>query len=82
MTLANIKVSQEETAMKLSNINEGDTVLVDSGFTCMKSGPKLVLKNETGDLYIACEDGHHLIDGQIGTDGNLIGISSEAAQHG
>lgn len=61
--------------MKLKDIKPGQTVTTDTGFTCMGPGPKLVKETPQGDLYVECNDGHHLLDGQIGENGHLIGIS-------
>ena len=61
--------------MKLSDIKEGDTIVVDGGFTCMKAGEKLVKGSKTG-LYVDCNDesGRHYLDGQEDEKGELIGI--------
>lgn len=50
----------------VKDTKEGDVLIVDGGFTCIhKDSERTVKKARTGDLYIDCKDGHHLLDGQI-----------------
>ncbi len=61
--------------MKLSDLKAGDKIKADGGFTCVKEGNHKVKSKKNGDLYIKCSEGKHLLDGQVGEDGELIGIS-------
>lgn len=61
--------------MQLSEISQGDTVDLDGGFTCTSEGPAEVFEDDTG-LYFHCGDGKHYLDGQVGEDGHLIGVSA------
>ena len=63
--------------MKLSDLSEGDIVVVDGGFTCREAGEVMVYEAVDG-LYFECEHGRHYLDGQEDDDGNLVGISSPA----
>jgi hypothetical protein len=61
--------------MKLSQLNAGDTVTTDSGFSCMKHGAHTV-KSDDGRLYVECSHGKHFLDGQEDEEGaDLVGIS-------
>lgn len=61
--------------MKLSDIKQGDVLVADKGFTCMEAGMHSVRKNSKGELFIHCEDGEHLLSGQMDDDeGKLVGL--------
>lgn len=60
--------------MKLTDLKPGDTIRLDGGFTCHAGGEAVVKSDDTGNLYFDCDDGQHLLDGQIGPDGELIGV--------
>lgn len=60
--------------MKLSDLNEGQTIQLDNGFMCAHAGPVIVKTGEHG-FYFDCKDGHHLLDGQVDDNGDLVGIS-------
>jgi len=61
---------------KLSALAPGHTVEVDEGFTCIAPGVLCtVFGGENGELFLQCADGKHLLDGQLGEDGDtLIGV--------
>lgn len=61
--------------MKISDVNPGDFVKTDNGFTCMSEGEiKKVQKDNVG-LFIECKEGKHYLDGQIDDDEEtLIGL--------
>lgn len=61
--------------MKLSDLKPGDTVQVDDGFTCMIASLRVVQDDKHGGLYVPCNDGNHLLDGQRREDGELVGIT-------
>jgi hypothetical protein len=49
----------------LSETNEGDQVMVDDGFTCIKPlSKKVVKKDDSNCLYVDCDCGQHYLDGQ------------------
>lgn len=57
----------------VSKISAGDNVTVDDGFTCMRNGErKLVQIDERARLYITCDAGMHILDGQIETRCGVI----------
>lgn len=67
------------------NMAPGVILECDGGFTCMRDGSKHVVKAssiqrpnggrpELSKLYISCKDGKHFLDGQLGDDGELIGL--------
>lgn len=58
--------------VKANEVNKGDIVRVDYGFTCMSDGEKVVKQDETG-LFLNCLDGKHYLDGQL-ENGEYIGI--------
>jgi hypothetical protein len=63
--------------MKLSELKAGDIVHV-YGFTCTGVGPHRVYVDGEGTPYIMCRNGKHLLDGQLGRDGDtLIGVEYE-----
>ena len=59
---------------KLRNLQEGDTVIIDNGFQCMKAGKQVVERSNCGLLYVRCEQGKHYLTGQVGDNEELIGI--------
>lgn len=61
--------------LTLEGLKAGDVVIVDGGFDCMEAGPKVVGLDESGELFVPCSHGHHLLGGQEGEDGGLVGIS-------
>lgn len=60
--------------VKRGEIKAGDTVFLDSGFTCVKAGPVEIQQGMRG-LYFRCSAGAHYIDGQL-EDGVYIGLSA------
>ena len=64
--------------MKLSDVKEGDKLVADAGFTCMRDGQaSAVVRTAKGDLAIPCDKGLHVLDGQVGEGGELVGFSRE-----
>lgn len=62
--------------MKLEDLSAGSIVKADGGFTCIEPGEHVVHADEHGKLFILCADGRHFLDGQVGGDGTLIGITA------
>lgn len=60
-------------------VKEGDRLICDGGFTCLHEHSTSVVKADHTKigieaLYIECADGQHFLDGQIGDDGELVGL--------
>lgn len=74
-------------SIKLSDVEAGDTLIADDGFTCIPSGPVVIHADEEGRLYFPCshdEDTRgppftqrHYIDGQVDFDDQvtLVGLA-------
>lgn len=58
---------------KLTDLQVGDIVLTDKGFTCLPQGEHIV-KVRDGLLYIECKEGEHYLFGQADKEGNLVGV--------
>ena len=60
--------------MKLSEVQPGDVLIADGGFTCIKPGAQLVVAD---DLSIPCACGKHFLDGQVDFDDGdtLVGLT-------
>jgi hypothetical protein len=67
---------REESSMtiRLRDVNAGDVLVADNGFTCIHQGLYEV-KEDSGRLYVDCRDGKHFLDGQDDGDGILIGFT-------
>ena len=77
--------------MKLSDLKPGMIVLADEGFCCLDAG-EYVVQEHNGNLFIPCRGGEsdagtdpgyverHYLDGQVGDDGELIGLSEPATR--
>ncbi len=61
---------------RLSQLTPGDMVQVDGGFTCMTPWSlKTVWLRADCELYVKCEDGEHVLDGQLMDDmDSLVGL--------
>ena len=74
---------------RADQVKAGDTLQCDDGFTCLKNGAKRVVKRLNGKLpgcskeyakdpfarlYIDCKCGPHMLDGQLGELGELVGL--------
>ena len=60
--------------MKLSEVQPGDVLIADAGFTCIEPGATLVVGE---DLSVPCADGKHFLDGQVSFDDGdtLVGLT-------
>lgn len=60
------------------DINPGDIVLVDGGFSCMAPWSlKEVFEDEEGELYLICDEGrHYLFEDEFVEDGStaIVGV--------
>lgn len=63
----------------LDNIDAGDILIADGGFTCISEGARLKVKGGPSkfDLFVDCNDGGHHIDGQCDENGYLVGFTKE-----
>lgn len=70
--------------MRLQDVKEGDQVIADGGFTCLKDGAVLTVKTHPTigaalgpghQLYVECDAGGHFLDGQTDDDGEIIGFA-------
>lgn len=62
--------------VRLEDVNPGDTLVCDGGFTCMGPGQRTVERDADG-LFIRCNNGEHYLEGEVGCDGYLIGLTRE-----
>jgi len=60
-------------ATKLIDVQPGDALIADAGFTCVKPGRVSVKKSDNG-LYFDCSEGRHYLDGQVNDEGSLVGL--------
>lgn len=64
--------------MKLGDIKEGDTLIADDGFTCLKEGERLPVYSNGHSLFVYCRGGEerleaerehqHYLGGQVSFD--------------
>ena len=57
---------------KVANVKEGDRLVSDAGFTCIKQGTELVIQADKR-LFVDCVKGRHYLEGQI-EDGEYVGL--------
>ena len=56
-------------------LQPGDVLRADDGFDCIRPGDLVVVKADgDGALYVACDDGRHMLDGQCDDHGECIGF--------
>jgi acyl carrier protein len=61
--------------LKLADVNVGDVLICDDGFTCVPAGQLVgVFADRNDTLCFACGDGEHTLDGQLNIDGTLAGL--------
>ncbi len=51
-----------------AELKAGDSVEVDSDFTCLSEGSTHIVHSDEGDLHIYCKYGNHFLDGQLSGD--------------
>jgi hypothetical protein len=60
---------------KFTEIEQGDLIKVDAGFSCIRPYAKRIVSKNKSGLYFACDAGKHYLAGQIqDKDGALVGI--------
>ncbi len=74
----------QQKAVRLSDLKPGDRIEIDDGFTCADAGTVDVCADTNGELYFACEDGRHYLEGQLDFDGSdvLVGIVGHTPKAG
>lgn len=61
--------------MRLCEVNAGETLKADGGFTCVVANQDVIIEADAkGELFFKCADGRHYLDGQVGDDDRLIGL--------
>jgi len=61
---------------RLEDLQPGSVIIADNSFTCMRPGPKVVQINSCGDLFVYCDEGEHILDGQLtGSPPYLFGFT-------
>lgn len=61
--------------MTLSDLHRGDRIRGFEGFGCIPDAAVRVVRSCDEGLYVQCREGKHLLDGQEGDDGHLVGLS-------
>jgi hypothetical protein len=61
------------------SVREGHKLTTDGGFTCIAEHQTCTVKAEPcligfASLYFDCANGQHFLDGQVGEDGELVGL--------
>ena len=62
-------------ALKLGDVGEGDVLIADGGFTCLREGQHCLVRSDEGGLWVACDDGSHMLDGQLNDADEYVGFS-------
>jgi hypothetical protein len=57
-----------------SEVKPGDRLICDGGFTCVPAGKRVKVMEAPNGLYFKCKEGRHYLDGQLGDNGELIGL--------
>lgn len=60
--------------MKLNDLQPGDIVMLDDGYSCTSAGRRTVEVDLVGDLFVPCAEGQHFLYGQRRDDGSLTGV--------
>lgn len=60
---------------KLSEIKEGDVLVVGHGFNCLEPATEHEVEMYAGGLFVACKYGKHFLEGQCDNNGNLVGFT-------
>lgn len=68
--------AERNDLMKLSEVNAGDRLVADGGFTCMREGQiGVVFLTDDGKPALPCDAGCHTLDGQADeVSGEVIGL--------
>ncbi len=70
---------------KAGNVKEGDVLIADGGFTCIREGHRCKVLNDAeiaakhkwpgSGLYVTCKAGKHFLDGQLDDGAEYIGFT-------
>ena len=61
--------------MKLDELKVGDRIKGFDGWGCVPNKAIRIVRSCDSGLFVKCSDGIHLLDGQEGDDGHLVGLS-------
>ena len=68
--------------VNIEDLQAGDVLVADGGFTCLKEGQHVhVERRDSGELFVRCSEGKHLLEGQLDFGGNktLVGLTRPSA---
>lgn len=63
--------------MKQKDLNPGDRIIADGGFTCLRDGEICIVDISHDGLFVKCLQERHYLLGQQDKDGNLVGFKLE-----
>lgn len=61
--------------LRLEDVKEGDVLVADGGFTCLKEGERCEVRKDEVGLYVLCQGGKHYLEGQTDDGVTLIGFT-------
>lgn len=64
--------------MKYSDVQIGDRLVADGGFTCLPKDKLVTVESDGDGPFIRCSAGKHFLDGQTDDAGELIGLRAAA----
>ena len=62
------------TPIRFGDLQPGDYIRADGGFTCIPEGAVLQVQGQHQLLWVACTHCRHYLDGQIDEAGIIIGF--------
>jgi hypothetical protein len=67
---------RDMSKLKYSNVQAGDLLVTDGGFTCLKKEQITPVRQckQKQKPYINCRKGKHYLDEQVDDDGYLVGL--------
>lgn len=69
-----MKVTSKKKYLNLNEAQEGQRVILDTGFTCHVGGEVTLHKDALGALFFYCDSGKHSISGQADDGIHCVGI--------
>ena len=83
MSNNNHNLQTGEEWARLDELEAGDVIRLDSGFTCVHLDTTRVVQKDEHGLFFSCDEGHHYLDGQLPfdslTDQHLVGVTIVAS---
>lgn len=67
--------------MTLDELKPGDAVRGFRDWGCVPSNGTRIVREGLHGLYVNCSCGQHLLDGQAGDDGHLVGMKMAQKRH-